>query len=201
MVRNSKTFQIDDRPLTWEIRVFGEGSPIDDELEALRHSWAKSGFINELPMDFDNDGTPKPTITSNIGSVVPILSRELWLSGEADYIGSIKTAVRHIWIPRSPVGDGCAPAKQCDKEELIRFLIQPEFVANLQLWVVAQSNMQFKIAQVSSSLADSIIQESMKFSKLQFGSFASERIFRQHKKMYKEAGFIQIGFMGQEESR
>ncbi len=200
MLRHSKQVQVDGSSFTWEIQIFEEHAPIEDELEKHRRLGARYAFINELPMEFNPDGTPKPTVKSSVGTKVPLLSRELWLSPEADYAVSIKTAIRHIRMPKTPSGER-ALAQQCDAEELIDFLVQPEFVATLRLWVVAQSNLQFRMAIESSGLPEAIIEKFMIFSSHKFGSFSAAGAFKLHRANYKELGFIQIGFMGQEESR
>ncbi len=201
MVRHSKILQIDDRAVTWEIQLFEGHAPIDDELEKYRRLWARSAFINELPVEFDEDGIPKPSVSSSMGTRVPILSRELWLSRDADYIDSIKTAIRHIRMPKSPVGEKHPSVLQCDAEELIRFLVQPEFVATLRLWVFALSNLQFKMASESSDLPDDIIEKFIVFSSRKFGSFSGAGALKLHKRIYRETGFVQIGYIGQEDSR
>ena len=198
-IKGTKAFPAGSKSRSWCIQVFPRLHPIIDELEHCRLTDSGAAFVFNLTFGFNEDGRPLKTTQSTLGNIVENGSRELCDSTEASFTETIQTVVENVRCPSSGVGQKLAKPV-CSSDDLVSFLSKPDYVSQLRLWVVTECSFQFRMVDQNTPVPMAWVDQFMHFSQVKFGSFATKKILKQHRNDYKETGFIEIGYVGLEES-
>jgi len=200
IAQGRQPFRLKNREIEARVSVYGSRSEILADLdEQLQTDPTKELFIRDLPMHF-SEGRLDRTSKSSLGMDVPSLSRELWELKDATFADTIELVIGHIQRPYSPTGEEAPGVKALDAAALLGFLCQPKHATSLRLWVVGLWSYQFRARKWGAQVPVDLVNEFMVFSRDSFGSFASPKIWKDYQATYRRTGFIEVGYLGQEES-
>lgn len=200
ITKGKHDLRIDGVVLPAGIKVYGPRSAIFEDLDAV---WeiepGVSSFIYSLDFKIGPNGKALPNTRSTLEMEVPNLSKELWTVKGGNHFEVFKAVVTRLRVLRSPVGENVKGYKIYEPSALIAFLAQPKY-SSLRLWNAQGNAYQFQHRQLKEPIAKEVIDDFMDFSHDQFGSYTSKNIRREYRKRYSELGFVEIGYVGQEES-